>query len=230
MNEIASNSIYFGFTLSLLAYYMGIIISRKIKITLCNPLLLSMIIIILVLKILHIDYETYDNGAKYITFLLTPSTICLAVPLYKQYRILKDNMLLILVSIFAGVMANCITILALTVLFRVDHVLYASLLPKSITTAIAMGVSEELQGIPAVTVMSVILTGIFGSVISSLLFKLLRIKEPLAQGLACGTAAHAIGTAKALEIGEIQGAMSSLAIIVTGIITVIAAPIFINFL
>lgn len=225
MNELFSGSVYFGIVISLLFYWVSLIISRKIKLTICNPLLLTTIFIIVVLLIFDIDYDTYNYGAQYLTYFLTPATVCLAVPLYRQFEILKKNVAAIMLSIGAGCISHAIVIGVLTIAFCLSPELKASLIPKSLTTAIAIGVGEELGGITSVTVICVIITGLLGATIADGLFRLLKIEEPVAQGLACGTASHAIGTSKAIELGEVQGAMSSLAIVVTGILTVILAPV-----
>lgn len=225
MNEFLLNSTYFGIVLSLLCYWGALKISAKVKSTLCNPLLVASAMIVAVLLVLKVDYETFDKGASYLTYFLTPATVCLAVPLYRQFHILKSNMKAILLGIAAGCIACMITIVGLAVVFSFSTQLTASVLPKSITTAIAIGLSDEIGGMSAVTVACVVITGIFGACTASALFKLFKIEEPVAQGLATGASAHAIGTSRALELGEIQGAMSSLAIVVTGIMTVILVPI-----
>lgn len=230
MNEFLVNSTYFGIVLSLLCYWGALKISEKVKSTLCNPLLVASVLIVAVLIIFKIDYETFDKGASYLTYFLTPATVCLAVPLYRQFQVLKSNMKAILLGITAGCVACMITIVGLAAVFSFDTSLTASILPKSITTAIAIGLSEEIGGISAVTVACVVITGIFGACTASTLFKIFKIQEPVAQGLATGASAHAIGTSRALELGEIQGAMSSLAIVVTGIMTVILAPIVMSIL
>lgn len=225
MNEFLLNSTYFGIVLSLLCYWGALKISAKVKSTLCNPLLVASAMIVAVLLVLKVDYETFDKGASYLTYFLTPATVCLAVPLYRQFHVLKSNMKAILLGIAAGCVACMITIVGLAVVFSFSTQLTASVLPKSITTAIAIGLSDEIGGMSAVTVACVVITGIFGACTASALFKLFKIEEPVAQGLAAGASAHAIGTSRALELGEIQGAMSSLAIVVTGIMTVILVPI-----
>lgn len=225
MNEFFLNSTYFGIVLSLLCYWVALKISAKVKSTLCNPLLVASAIIIAVLLLLKVDYETFDKGASHLTYFLNPATVCLAVPLYRQFQVLKSNLKAILLGVLAGCIACMVTIVGLSVVFSFTPELTASVLPKSITTAIAIGLSEEVGGMPAITVACVVFTGIFGACTASTFFKLFKIEEPVAQGLAAGASAHAIGTSRALELGEIQGAMSSLAIVVTGIMTVIAVPI-----
>lgn len=229
MSEISKTleeSAFFGLLLSLVAYEMGALLKKKFKSGIFNPLLISIIIIIAVLKLGHIDYEKYSAGAQYLNYLLTPVTVCLAVPLYEQLSALKKNWKAIILGIASGVIASMLGVLALALTFDMTHEEYVSLLPKSITTAIGMGVSEELGGYVSITVIVIILTGVCGNIIAELVFKIFHIKEPVARGIACGTASHAIGTAKAMELGEVEGAMSSLSIVVAGVITVFGAVIF----
>ena len=218
-------SLYFGFVISLAAYLAGVWIKKKVGWAILNPLLVSVVIGIAVLKLLHVDYASYNNSAKYISYLLTPSTVCLSIPLYKPLELLKKNFLSVIVAITSGVAASAGSIFLLCTLFGVQHIHYVSFLPQSITTAIGMGVSEEAGGIVTITVVCIIITGIFGNIIADLLFQILKIREPIARGLALGTSAHAIGTAKALELGEVEGAMSSLSIAVAGLMTVIVVPL-----
>lgn len=225
MNELVNESVFFGVVISIAAYWVGEKIRQKWKLPIFNPLLIATIIVIAVLLLCDIDYETYNQGAQYITFLLTPATICLAVPLYRQIEVLKQNVAAIVISILCGCMAHVLIVLGIAVLFGVEDILTLSILPKSVTTPIALGISNEIGGIQAVTVVGVVVAGILGSVIGPAIFKLIKVKEPVAQGLGLGAPSHAIGTSKALELGEIQGAMSSLAIVVTGILTVIIVPI-----
>lgn len=229
MDSIVQSSAYFGFFITLFGYWVSTQIAKRMRSTLCNPLLLTIIFIIAFLKLADISYASYDNGGKYINYFLTPSTVCLAVPLYRQLKLLKEYAGAILISIMSGTAACAIMIFGLAKLFLLENSIYASLVPKSITTAIALGMSEELGGLSAVTVMAVFVTGILGAVIANTVFKIFKIEDPVAQGLAMGTASHAIGTSKALELGEIQAAMSSLAIAVTGILTVIVGPIVAGF-
>lgn len=228
-NEILETSVFFGAAVSILAYYIGDKIHEKWKLPVLNPLLIATVIVIGVLVVCRIDYETYDQGAKYITFLLTPATISLAVPLYRQIEVLKKNVAAVFFSILSGCIARTLILLGIAALFRVDETLLLSFLPKSVTTPIAIGICGEMGGIQSVTVVGVVAAGILGSIIGPGVFKLLRITEPVAQGLGLGTPSHAIGTSKALETGDIQGAMSSLAIVVTGILTVIIVPIVVKY-
>ena len=203
-------------------------IRRKWKFAILNPLLISIIIVIAVLLVLRMDYEPYNEGAKYLSYLLTPATVCLAIPLYEQLEHLKKNVKAIAAGILSGVLSSLVSVWALSAAFGLSHEEYVTLLPKSITTAIGMGVSEELGGI--VTIAVIIVTGVLGNIIAELVCRLSRIKEPVAKGIAIGSASHAIGTAKALEMGEVEGAMSSLSIAVSGLLTVIGASVFEMFL
>ena len=178
----------------------------------------------------RIDYSTYYEGAKYLSYLLTPATICLAVPLYEQMELLKKNWKAIFGGIFAGVLTSLGIILAMALLFKFSHEEYVTFLPKSITTAIGMGVSEELGGYASITVAIIIITGVVGNICADTVCKLFKITDPVAKGIGIGTASHAIGTAKAMEMGDVEGAMSSLSIVVSGILTVIAASVFAQFL
>lgn len=226
MKEMLGNAVFFGVVVSLLAYEAGVLLRKKWNFALFNPLLIAIILVILVLNIFHIDYDTYNEGAKYLSYLLTPATVCLAIPLYEQVELLKKNWKAIFAGILSGVLTSCVCILVLSRLFRLNHEMYVTLLPKSITTAIGMGVSEELGGIVTITVAVIIITGVLGNVLAEFVCKLFRITEPIAKGIGIGSAAHAIGTAKALELGEVEGAMSSLSIAIAGILTVIMASLF----
>lgn len=226
MIEFIENSVFFGAFVSLGAYEIGLLMKRKFKLAIFNPLLISIFCVMGVLMVLGVDYESYEEGGKYISYLLTPATVCLAVPLYQQLHLLKKNIKAIAAGIFSGVLASLVSVLLLAKMFGLSHEEYVTLLPKSITTAIGMGVSEELGGIVTITVAVIIITGVLGNVIADAVYKIAKIEEPVAKGLALGTSAHAIGTAKAMELGEVEGAMSSLAIAVAGLLTVIAASVF----
>lgn len=225
MKEVIVNSIYFGAALSLACYSLGLLIRKHVPSELCNPLLLATILIIILLKVFRIDYADYNHGAQYITALMQPATVCLAVPLFRRIQILQKNIGAILISIFCGCASHVLVVVGLGHLFKVDGVLIASILPKSVTTPIALGISAEIGGIEAVTVIGVVIAGMMGAIVAPWLYKVLKIQEPIAQGLGLGTASHAVGTAKAVELGEIQAAMGSLAIVITGIMTVVIVPL-----
>ena len=183
----------------------------------------------MILIVFDIDYDTYNEGAKYLSYLLTPATVCLAVPLYEQFGLLKKNIKAIMAGILSGALTSVVCVLVLSVLFHLNHKEYVTLLPKSITTAIGMGVSEELGGIVTITVAVIIITGVVGNIMAEFICKIFKIEEAVAKGIAIGSSAHAVGTAKAMEMGEIEGAMSSLSIAVSGLITVLLASVFANF-
>ena len=223
MRELIESSAFLGVVITIGSFELGRAIRKKWNFALFNPLLLAILFSIGVLLLFRIDYGSYLNGAKYINFLLTPATVCLAVPLYEKFELLKKNALAITLGIAAGVAASLATVFAL---FRLDFSLFTTLLPKSITTAIGMDVSAELGGYPSLTVAAIILTGVLGNICADGACRVFRITSPIAQGVAIGTAAHAVGTSRALEMGEIQGAMSSLSLIVAGLLTVVlAAPV-----
>lgn len=230
MSELMGDSLFFGVVVSVLAYQAGLWIKRKWKLAVFNPLLISIFLVIAVLLIFDVDYERYNEGAKYLSYLLTPATVCLAIPLYEQLEQLKKNAKAIAAGILSGVLSSLVSVLALAAAFGLSHEEYVTLLPKSITTAIGMGVSEELGGIVTITVAVIIVTGVLGNIIAELVCKIFRIHGPVAKGIAIGSASHAIGTAKAMEMGEVEGAMSSLSIAVSGLLTVIGASVFAMFL
>lgn len=228
MNDFFQNSMFAEVALSLVSYWIGVMLKKKFKLGLFNPLLISIVISIVVLLIGKIDYNTYNEGAKYLSWLLTPATVCLAIPLYEQWELLKQNYKAVLFGLLAGTVTSLTTVFVLAKLCGLSHEEYVTLLPKSITTAIGMGVSEELGGYVTITVAVIIITGVLGNMFGELICKLFKITEPISKGLAFGASSHAIGTAKALEIGEVEGAMSGLAIAVSGILTVAFASLFAN--
>lgn len=230
MNEFLQDSMFAGVTISLIAYLIGVMLKKKFKSGIFNPLLISIVVSIAILAIGKVDYETYNEGAKYLSWLLTPATVCLAIPLYEQWSLLKKHYKAVMLGLAAGTVTSLSTVLGLSLLCELSHKEYVTLLPKSITTAIGMGVSEELGGYVTITVAVIIITGVFGNMFGELICKIFRITEPVSKGLAFGASSHAIGTAKAIEIGEIEGAMSSLAIAVSGVLTVVLASIYTHFL
>ncbi|MBQ8256434.1 MAG: LrgB family protein [Bacteroidaceae bacterium] len=226
MKELFTGSLFFGGALSIGMYAIGLFIKKKCSFFLFNPVLIAITGTIATLLILGIDYATYNSGAKYITYLLTPATVALAIPLYEQVSLLRKNFTAIMVGIASGVLASFCSIFALALLFALNHTQYVTLLPKSITTAIGIGLSQELNGYVAITVSAIIITGLFGNIAADLLCRLFGIKHPVAKGISIGTATHVMGTAKAMEMGEIEGAMSSLSVAVAGFMTVGAAIFF----
>ena len=229
MNDLLLSSTFFGVSISLLTYFFGMFLRKKFNYAIVNPLLISAILTIAFLLLFDVDYATYNQGAQYLSVFLTPATICLAVPLYRQLQVLKQNVVTVIVPISCGVIAHAITLISLSKLFDVEEILTLSLLSKSVTTPIAVGICHELNGIEVVTIMGVMIAGIIGAVFGPIVCNILKIKEPIAQGLGIGSASHAIGTSKALEMGELQGAMSSLAIVVTAILNVSVVPFVAQF-
>lgn len=228
MIDFTKDSVFLGLMLSLGAYGIGILLKKKLKLAIFNPLLVAAVLIVAFLSVAKIDYETFNSGAKYISYLLTPATVALAIPLYRQFHLLKKNVAALMIGIASGVLSSFLSILAMAILFHFSHEEYVTFLPKSITTAIGMGISEELGGYVSITAASIIVTGILGNIIAEFVFRIFRIHEPVAKGIALGSASHAIGTTKAMELGETEGAMSSLAIILSGILTVLGVMIFAN--
>ena len=230
MKEFVSNSMFFGVTLSLAAYAVGILAKRRLKLFIFNPLLVAIALTIAVLLVTGIEYDAYNSSAKYLSYLLTPATICLAIPLYEQYKLLKKNFTAIIVGIASGVLTSLTTIFLMALLFKLGHYEYITLLPKSITTAIGIGLSQELEGYVSITVASIMITGLFGNIAGDIICKVCGIKHPVARGIAIGTSAHVMGTAKALQMGQIEGAMSSLSIAVAGCMTVAGAILYSTFI
>jgi len=230
MHEFFASSMFFGVFISLAAYFLGVYLRRKTKIPLFHPLLVSVCLIIALLSFLKIDYSAYNQSAKMLSSLLTPATICLAVPLYNQLSLLKRHKKAIFLGVLSGVITSLVSVLALSLLFGLDHAAYVTLLPKSITTAIGMGVSQELGGHVSITVAVIILTGILGNMIAKTVCRIFSITDPIARGVAIGTSSHAIGTTRAMELGKIEGAMSSLSIVIAGVLTVAGSSIFSLFL
>ena len=226
MKEFLDVSLFGGAVLSLVAYEIGLILKKKFKMAVFNPLLIGVICVIAVLVVGNISYESYNQSGKYISYLLTPATVCLAVPLYEQLELLKKNLKAVAAGLISGVLASLVGVLILAKVFGLSHEQYVTMLPNSFTTAIGMGVSEELGGFVTITVAVIIITGILGNIIAEYVCKLFHITDPIAKGIGIGSASHAIGTAKAMEMGEIEGAMSSLSIAVSGIITVVLAAVY----
>jgi len=228
MNNILSSSTFFGLFLTLATYVLAMGIKKRFKGGLVNPLLIAIVLCIAVLLLFRIDYGTYNQGARYISVLLTPATVCLAVPLYMQLEKLKKIFPAIMAGILSGVLTSLGSIFLMGKVFGFSREEFITFLPKSITTAIGMSISEEMGGFVAITVTAIIITGVFGNIICEAILKLFGIRNRIAKGIAIGTASHAIGTSKAMEIGEIEGAMSSLSIVVSGILTVILASLFVG--
>ena len=200
-------SVFFGVSVSLAAYGIGVLLQKKFKFALFNPLLISVVLTIAVLLTAHISYDTFYEGAQYLSYLLTPATVCLAVPLYEKLSLLKSNWKAIFAGILSGVITTLCSVFVMSKLFHLTHEEYVTL-----------------------TVAMIIITGIFGNVIAVSVCRLFRITDPIAKGVSIGSAAHALGTAKALEIGEVEGAMSGLSIAVAGVLTAVLCPFFVSFI
>ena len=215
----------FGIMLSILAYGLGVLINRKTRCAAANPLLIAILLVIGVLVAFRIPLESYQRGGDFIALFLAPATASLAVSIYRQLPLLKKNLLPVLAGCGTGSLASMGSVWLLCRLFRLDEALTASLLPKSVTTPSAIEIASQYGGIPSITVAIVVLTGILGAAAAPALIRLFRIRNPVEAGLAIGTCSHAVGTSKALELGEAEGAMSSIAIGVSGLLTVLFAMI-----
>ena len=226
ISDFFSEAVFLGVFITLGAYFLGMIKKKKWKLAIFNPLLLAIIFTMIFVLGSHMPCDVYYEGAKYISYLLTPATVSLAIPLYQQFESLRKNVRAIMIGIVTGVLTSMVSVLVLAIIFRYDHKEYVTFLPKSITTAIGMGVSEELGGYVAITVAVIIVTGIIGNMIAETVCRVFHITEPVAKGIAIGSASHAVGTTKAMEMGAVEGAMSSLSIVLSGFLTVFGAMIF----
>lgn len=227
VHELVSNQM-FGLVLSIGMYLLALAIFKRYPFPLFNPLILAVLFIILFLKITKIPYEDYYEGGKILNLLITPATVALGIPLYNTFHLLKHHARSIMVGIILGSLVSTFITGVLGILVHLDQTLLASIMPKSVTTAIAIGISEKMDGNATVTLIVVIVTGIIGSVVGPTILKICKIEEPVAKGIALGSSAHAIGTSKAMEYGQVEGAMSGLAIGVTGVVTVFVAPVMMN--
>ncbi len=226
MVDFLTQSVFFGAFLSLLFYEAGLYLRSKWKLPVFNPLLVAIVLTVAALAALKIPYEAYFSGAKYISYLLTPATVCLAIPLYEQFEMLKKNSIAILAGIVSGAITSMALVLILAAAFRFSHESYVTLLPKSITTAIGIEISGQLGGNVPITAVVIIVTGVLGNILAEPVCRLFGITNPIAKGVGIGTASHAIGTAKAMELGKVEGAISSLSIVVSGLLTVIGSIVF----
>lgn len=220
----------FGLIVTILFYNMGRYIQRKTGNPVFNPLLIAILSIIIFLSIFHIPYKAYKIGGDSINFFLGPTTIVLAVPLYKQFELFRKNMVEIISGIIAGVAASFVSVKIMGLLFNTEQNMINSLFPKSITTPMGISLANTLGGIESITVVAIICTGILGAIISPIVFRFGKIKHPIARGIALGTSSHALGTTKAIEMGEVEGAMSGLSIGISGTLTVILIPILLRFM
>lgn len=227
MREFLTSSSYFGLVITIFAFEIGLWVRRKTGRSVFNPMLIAIALIIPLLLALDIEPASYSAaGTDHLSYLLTPCTVCLAVPLYRQLEALKKNLRAILGGILSGVMACMVCIPVMALLMGLSHEQYVSLLPKSITTAIGIGMTEEMGGFVSITIVAIYFTGTLGNVIADGLCRLFRLTDPVARGVAIGTASHAMGTVRALEMGETEGAISGLSIAITGLLTALIAPMF----
>jgi predicted murein hydrolase (TIGR00659 family) len=220
----------FGVTISIITYFLAVYISKRFRMPILNPLLLSIAAIIFILKIFNIDLETYNLGGNIITFFLAPATIALAVPLYKQWDVFKKNYIIIISGVLVGVLTGVFTTILMGKLFNLDKSLVTSLIPKNTTTPIAIEIANMLGTNASLTVTFVILSGTLGYVIGEYVLRAFNINNKIAKGIALGTASHVMGTTKAMELGDVEGAMSSIAITLAGIITIFLIPILLTFI
>ena len=224
--DILSQNTLFGIIISLITFEIGLFIYKKTKFPLFNPLLIAIILIIGILLTFNISIDTYNKGGEFINMFLGPATVVLAVPLYKQLQLLKKYLFPILIGILIGSSIGISSVILLANIFGMEEILTLSLLSKSVTTPIGIEITNQLGGLTPVTVLAIVISGIFGAVIGPILCKIFKINNKVAIGIALGTASHAVGTTKALELGETEGAMSSLSIGIAGIMTVFLAPAF----
>ena len=213
-----------------LAFRAGQLIQGKLKSPLCNPILIAVVLVLLFLTVTGMELPAYQSGMSFISWLMTPATICLAVSMYEQYQVLKKNTPMILVGVAAGAVSCLVMVLLFSMAFGFDRELTVSLLPKSVTTAIGVPLSQMAGGLPSITTAAIILTGITASVLGPSLCRLFRLTNKVARGVAFGTAGHVIGTAKATELDPLTGAVSSLSLVVAGLLTAIVLPILVNFI
>ncbi len=215
----------FGIGISLLTFHAGGLLYKRTGSPLMNPLVISMLMIITMLLSFHISFEDYNRGGQYISFFLGPATVILAVPLYKKISLLKENVVPIVAGISVGSAAGIASVIIMCRMFGLDELVSVSMIPKSVTTPIGIEISSQLGGMPSITVAAIVFTGIAGVLLGPMICKLFRIDDQVAVGVAIGTSSHALGTTKAVEMGETEGAMSGLAIGIAGLVTVFLAPL-----
>lgn len=215
------SSPYFGIILSIIAFEFGIWLNCRTHSPLANPLLIAIVIVILVLQLFGIPLDSYNKGGDIIALFLAPATASLSISIYKNRKLLMANLVPIIFGTAVGSAVSVLSVIILSRLFHLDSIIEKSLIPKSVTTPIAIQISNSIGGVSAITVAVVVITGIAGSILAPILIKLFRVKNPIAIGVAIGTSSHAVGTSKAMELGEVEGAMSSISIGIAGLITVL---------
>ncbi len=226
MQDIFVHAAYAGAVLTIVAFLIGTWVNRKTQSPVANPVIIALLLIIAFLKFFDVDYDAYKKSADVITYFLTPATVCLAIPLYEKLSLLVENLRAIVVSVFAGTIVNLVSVLLMCKAFGLTHEHYVTIMPKSVTTPIGMGISEELGGYVTLTVACIVVAGNFGFMVAGKVLDVFGIKDPVAKGLALGNASHAIGTVRALQFGMTEGAMGGLALALAGLMTVALAPIF----
>lgn len=214
-----------GVLLTLLAYQAGVLLQKKVKNPACNPILVAVILVLLFMAATGLENSTYQAANLRLSWLMTPATVCLAIPMYQQLEILKKNFKAVIAGIAAGAFSCLGVVLVLAAAFRFDRELTVTLLPKSVTSAIGVPLSELSGGIPSITTAVIILTGIVASVIGPMLCKLFKLEDEISRGVAFGTAGHVVGTAKANELSPLTGAVSSLSLVVAGLLTALVFPL-----
>ena len=214
--------------LTLFAYQMGVLCQKKFKLPIFNPILIGMIIVIVTLKVTGLGTGEYQQGVKLMSWLMTPATVCLAIPMYEQIQALRKNLKAILVGVAAGALSCQAVLLVTYLVLHFDRNLTVSLLPKGITAAIGVSLTELFGGTPSITTLGISVTGIGGNMFGVAFCKLFKITDPIAQGVAFGTGAHVIGTAKANELSPLTGAVSSLSLVVAGLLTALLFPVIVN--
>lgn len=230
MTEFLQNIPLFPLVLTVGAYQIGLWCQKKTRSAICNPLLIAVVLCVGVILLTGFDPQVYQSGTASISWLLTPATVCLAVPLYEHVKILRSNLRAVLIGIAAGTLSSLVCIFALCRLFRLDDVLTVSMFSKSITTAIALELTKQGGGIPSLTSAAIVISGILGNLSGSTVCKILKVTDPVAQGVGFGTASHAIGTARANEVDPLTGATSSLSLVVAGILTAVLFPLMLMLL
>jgi len=227
MSELISNPM-FGILITLIAYEIGLYLQGRTGLAILNPLLISTMLIISFLVITGIDYDSYNVGGKILTFFITPATVALALPLYRNFKLLVENLWPIFIGIIGGIIVNFISIYFLVKYTNLDEQLFYSLVPKSVTTPIGIELSSQIGGMPQITIAAIIISGLTGVIAGPIIFKVFRINDKVARGIAYGTTSHALGTTKAIEEGEVEGSMSGLSIGISGLLTAVIVPVMIK--
>lgn len=229
MAEFLMQFSLFPLVLTIGCYQIGLLCQKKWKSPLLNPILIGTVLVIGVLLLTGVPNAHYQAGTAHMTWLLTPATVCLALPLYEHMKTLKKSLPAILIGIVAGTVTSLVFVFLLCRIFSLDRALTVSMLPKSVTSAFGMALSEQNGGIGALSTATIVITGVVGALFGSVLCKLFRIKDPVAQGVAFGTSSHVGGTTRALELGNLQGAVSSLSLAIAGLVTTILFPLVLKF-